>query len=302
VSFDSMLRRREINSEAGAPRLRATVAAATGPVRDVALAVEERLVWPGADALKGIFDAVRWPFERLAWVVEQRLVWPLQERSGEWSAPRRAAVAAAALAAVGAGAASLLLLGSGGGGHATAARSVAVRVAPPAPQPQPASPAAPILHGAPPVFAPAPKGGVQAPLPKTKAAHGAAAATPAKGASAAASAAPGEVAGPAAITAARHFSAAFVLYETGQAGPGVRSAFHTTATPKLAASLLHRPPRLPANVDVPRAKVLNVAPGPQLGDDCTVSVSLLRVGLTSELRLSMHRKKNGPWLVKGVLG
>jgi hypothetical protein len=110
------------------------------------------------------------------------------------------------------------------------------------------------------------------------------------------------VAGKAAIADGREFADVFVLYETGQADAEVRSDFHATATPQLAAALLHRPPRLPANVEVPQAKVLNVVPGPQLGDNCTVSVSLLRVGVTSELRLSLHRTKDGSWLVKDVLG
>ena len=299
-----MLRRRQINSEAGAPRLRSTMATATGPVRDAAWAVEERLVWGAADVLKGIFDAVKWPFERLSWALERRLVWPIQERTGDWSAPLR--VAAVALAAVGVGAASLLLLASGNGGHATAARTVAARVAP-QPQPGPVAPAAPTLHGAPPAFGAAPQTGAKTPAPAeaapaVEAPRAAEAATPADTSSATTSGAPGEVAGPAAITVARRFSGAFVLYETGQADPEVRSAFHATATPQLAASLLRRPPRLPANVNVPQAKVLNVVPGPQLGDDCTVSVSLLRVGISSELRLSMHRTKSAVWQVKDVLG
>jgi hypothetical protein len=296
-----MPRRRQINSGAAVPRLRSTVATATGPVREAAWAVEERLVWGGADLLRGIFDAAKWPFERLAWAVERRLVWPLQERIGGWSAPPRAAgVAAVALAAV--GVVSLLLIDSGGG-NATVARTVATRVAPSPPR-QPIAQPAPTLHGAPPVFGAAPQAGAKTRAP-AKAAHAAPAAATAKPAdtsSATASAAPGEVAGPAAITVSRRFSDAFVRYETGQADAEVRAAFRATATPQLAASLLHRPPRLPANVEVPRAKVLNVVPGPSLGKDCTVSVSLLRVGLTSELRLSMHREKSGDWMVKDVLG
>jgi hypothetical protein len=67
--------------------------------------------------------------------------------------------------------------------------------------------------------------------------------------------------------------------------------------------LLRRPPRLPANVKVPKAKVLNLVPGPVLGDTHTLSVSLLRVGVTSELRIDMQRdKKTGEWRVTDVLG
>jgi hypothetical protein len=94
------------------------------------------------------------------------------------------------------------------------------------------------------------------------------------------SAAAGEVKdpGPAAIDVARRFSGAFVLYETGSNNPKVRKAFAATATPQLTKALLRRPPRLPANVEVPKAKVLNVVPGPRSGDTFTLSASLLRVG------------------------
>lgn len=295
-----MLRRRQINAGVATPRLRSTVATATGPVRDVAWAVEERLVWGAADGLRAIFETAKWPFERLAWMVERRLVWPTQERTANWSQPLRAGSAVAVvLAALGIAALALLPRGSGSDGKATVARSVAVRVAPSAKQPAPAP--APVLHGAPPVFTPAEPAAPSA-AAETKAEPTAAAVAPTEASTATTSAAPGEVAAPAAIDVARRFADAFVLYETGQAEGDVRSAFHATATPKLANSLLHRPPRLPANVEVPQAKVLNVVPGPQLGNDCTVSVSLLRVGLTSELRLSMHRIKGGDWQVKDVLG
>ena len=83
---------------------------------------------------------------------------------------------------------------------------------------------------------------------------------------------------------AREFAGAFVLYETGQDSAKVKSVFHQTATPDLAQALLKRPPRLPANVKVPEAKVLNIVAGPRHGDTYTLSVSLLRVGVTSELR------------------
>ena len=92
---------------------------------------------------------------------------------------------------------------------------------------------------------------------------------------------------------ARRFADAFVLYETGQGDARVRAAFGSTATPALAQSLLRRPPRQPASVKVPKAKVLNVVAGPSSGGVYPVSVSLLRVGLTSELRLEMERAKHG---------
>ena len=74
---------------------------------------------------------------------------------------------------------------------------------------------------------------------------------------------PGPPAGAEAIAVARDFSGAFVVYETGGESSEVRKAFAETATPELAKALLKRPPRLPANVEVPKAKVLNVVPAPR---------------------------------------
>ena len=125
------------------------------------------------------------------------------------------------------------------------------------------------------------------------------------------------MAGPAAIAVARQFAGAFVLYETGHDTAAVKSAFHASATPELAKALLERPPRLPADVKVPEAKVLNIVAGPKHGDTYTLSVSLLRVGVTSELRLDMQKTPSGDspnaardstgsdkvhWLVTDVLG
>ena len=53
---------------------------------------------------------------------------------------------------------------------------------------------------------------------------------------------------------------------------------------------------------MPKAKVLNVVPGPSHGGVYTVSVSLLRVGVTSELRLEMEQLKGRRWRVTNVLG
>jgi len=118
-----------------------------------------------------------------------------------------------------------------------------------------------------------------------------------------------EVAGPAAIKVARHFADAFVLYEIGKTSAHVRKVFAETASPDLAKALLRRPPRLPSNVKVPKARVLNVVVGPTHGDTYTVSASLLRVGVTSELRLDMKRvpqdsggEKELVWQVSDVTG
>lgn len=282
-------------------------------LRERAINLEERLVWNGSDALLGLADALRARVERGAWALEDRVVWPLRERVGGWSPPapsrRSTQVAAAAVGALAVAAAVLLLVVSGGGSAAPRAPELATQVASPAPSSPvkaaaPAKPA-PVLHGAVPLFAPATKAAAKASSAaqaKAPLANRSEAATAADASSAATGAAPGQVAGPEAIAAARRFAKAFVLYETGTIDSGVRATFSATTTTRFDAALLHRPPRLPSNVRVPRAKVLNVVAGPQLGDNATVSVSLLRLGLTSELRLSMHREKDGSWLVKEGLG
>ena len=90
---------------------------------------------------------------------------------------------------------------------------------------------------------------------------------------------------------AREFAGAFVLYEIGNDSPKVKRRSHATASPDLAQALLGRPPRLPSNVKVPKAKVLNIVAGPRHGGTYTLSVSLLRVGVTSELRIDMRRRR-----------
>jgi hypothetical protein len=101
---------------------------------------------------------------------------------------------------------------------------------------------------------------------------------------------------------ARRFAEAFVVYEIGGIDTKVRKAFNQTSTKQLSRSLLHRPPRQPASVKVPRAKVVNVVAGPSKGSVYTVSVSLLRVGVTSELRLEMERGVGKKWQVTNVFG
>jgi hypothetical protein len=101
---------------------------------------------------------------------------------------------------------------------------------------------------------------------------------------------------------ARRFAEAFVVYEVGGIDTKVRKTFNQTSTKQLSRSLLHRPPRQPASVKVPRAKVVNVVAGPSKGKVYSVSVSLLRVGVTSELRLEMERGVGKKWQVTNVFG
>jgi len=290
---------------------------------DAAFAVEERVVWGGADVLRRVAEVVKWPFERIAWAVERGLVWPLQERANGWNASVRiAGVAALVVLAAGAGVAGLVLASGddGGGGSggtvvsatpaptSTPAAAAAAKVAPTA--------AAPVLQGAKPDFATGADNGTaksSAESPAAEVPTGSAAPTAgstsevARSAqssdSAAAGAAGEKTAGPAAIKVAHQFAGAFVLYEIGSKSSSVRSVFNETATPQLTHALLQRPPRQPAGTPVPKAKVLNIVAGPHHGDTYTLSVSLLRVGVTSELRLDMQRdEKTGKWQVTDALG
>jgi hypothetical protein len=112
----------------------------------------------------------------------------------------------------------------------------------------------------------------------------------------------GPVAPKAAKQTARRFAQAFVVYEVGGVDGGVRSEFRHTSTKQLSRALLHRPPRQPAAVKVPRAKVVNVVAGPSKDGVYPVSVSLLRVGVTSELRLELEQGVGKKWQVTNVLG
>lgn len=262
--------------------------------------------------------------EDLSLALRDRLLWPVEDRLLALSDRGRAAVA---------GGAVVLALGIGIGGYSlasgesdpTVARQVAVAVEP-APQSVKAEPKPepePTLQGATPVFKakepedPAAVGGSKAiatPSPATSTQTGNAAtdtisSTPAAhpaGASASASASTSTVdgppAGPAGVAVARKFAKAFVVYETGGDETEVREAFVATATPELTRALMRRPPRQPSNVEVPKAKVLNVVPAPSQGRVYPVSISLLRVGATSELRLEMEQLKNKQWRVVNVLG
>jgi hypothetical protein len=301
----------------GEPERRRRLPAAVG---DAAMALEDKLFWRIGDTFKAFFEVVRWPFERIAWALQRRLIWPLQDRASELSGPGRVlAVGGSAVVAVVA-VTGLALATSGGSATPTAApvavapKPVAKISPPPAPKP-----AAPTLHGAAPVFkSPAGKSssGVDPAKPIETSPAGSSGATTSSAAtgkissdpssstsgSAQTSAVDGAPAGKQAIAVARDFSGAFVVYETGGEEAEVGQTFATTATPELAKALLKRPPRLPANVKVPKAKVLNVVAGPSHGGVYSLSVSLLRVGVTSELRLEMEKLKGEGWRVTNVLG
>ena len=276
-------------------------------------------VWVAQDrvrtGLKGTRSAIVRPLERAGFGLQERLIWPLQDRAATMSAPARAfSTGVVVLLAAGAGVAGLIWAAPDGP-HKTAATQVAASSTP-AQAPTPA-PVEPTLQGAAPVFEPAesqPPSEVDpakaivksSPSQSSTTSADTAQTSSASASSSNANAQGPEVDGPRAgskaIAVAHDFAGAFVLYETGETDLEVREAFDQTATPELARALLKRPPRLPANVEVPKAKVVNIVPAPSHGDVYPVSVSLLRVGLTSELRLDMEQQKGKGWRVTNVLG
>ncbi len=264
-------------------------------------------------ALLAASDRVRWPFERAIWASERVVIWPLQERFAGWApAGRNAGAGALAIAAAAAVLAGVLLLP--GGSEPARERVVAparVAIETSGPQPQAADePSGPVLQGAPPRFDVGKSvGGAKSDGSGEKAAGDGsdelAAAdgveTDSKAATASSSSRKPVPAGPAAMKVARRFSEAFVFYEVGERPARAKAVFAETAAPRLAEALSKRPPRQPSEGGVPKAKVLNLVPGPRAGKAYTVSASLLRVGLTSELRLELN-KKRGQWLVTDVRG
>ena len=268
-------------------------------------------------------------FEDLSLALREHLLWPVEDRLLGLGDRGRATVAGGAVVlALGLGIGGYSLLGSGGS-EPTAAGPVAIvakqapEPAAPAPSPEPKPEPEATLHGAAPVFEPADekekvadsKDVESAAAPASTAANtgnpatdtitssptaSAAAATTSKAARTA-DVPDGPPAGPAAIAVARKFADAFVVYETGDAEEA-REDFKATATAELTKALMRRPPRQPAGVEVPEAKVLNVVPAPSHGTIYPLSVSLLRLGATSELRLEMEQLKNQGWRVTNVLG
>jgi len=262
--------------------------------------------------LRGVADVVRWPFERAGWAIERGVLWPLRERCAGRSGRSAGAAALIAIAAAAVLVGVLLLPSGDSAPQEQVAAPTRVAIAPPGPQPQTAKPNGPVLKGAMPSFdvgkstSVAKTSGEEAGTAEpagaaTEADAGTEAAQPEESAAAATSSTKPAPAGPAAMKVARRFSEAFVFYEIGERPARAKTVFGETATSQLADALDERPPRLPAGAKVPKARVVNLVPGPRAGKAYTVSVSLLRVGLTSELRLELN-KENGQWLVTDVRG
>ena len=275
------------------------------PARRAWWAFEEHVLWRAGDTLRVAASEARWPLQRLGWGLQRRIAWPVQDRLADRGPAARGGVALLLVAAAGGALAGGVLISSSGSDPASApvprladTRSpnpVSVVLAHP-------SASGPVLQGVTPDLRA---------TERDAAAAGSSPADPsATGSSSPPSAAPSapaaEVPSPAdvpkAMDVANRFANAFVLYEIGKADAGVRQTFHRTAAEPLARSLAKRPPRQPDGVQVPRAKVLNVVPGPLHGTRLSVSVALLRLGATSELRLQLENRQKLGWQVSDVRG
>lgn len=316
---------------AGDPSRRARILeSVTWPARRAGWAVEKVVLWPAADLMRRLADIVTWPFERVIWAFRSRVAWPLQDRFSERGRPVRTAIAVSAVglavAAAGAGAIS----GSPNGSAAPGASPI-VASAEPIELPDSAERALfssagteeevaetsdnPVLLGVAPNFEVA---GAVSNAGSGDAVNAGAGGTPINS-----DAGPGAAPSPAgsdetftatkadipkpdtvrpALNVSRQFADAFVLYEIGEGDDGVRTTFQKTAAKPLVAALKERPPRLPKGVKVPQAKVLNVVPGPRKGKSLSVSVALVRLGASSELRLRLKHDKETGWLVSDVRG
>jgi len=102
------------------------------------------------------------------------------------------------------------------------------------------------------------------------------------------------------LRVAHRFATTFVSYEIGE--KKASGEFAETATPKLARELKENPPKLPSAGQIPKATVVNVVRGKKKGNTMQVSVSLMRTGAASELRLALVREKGEGWRVSEVRG
>jgi hypothetical protein len=265
--------------------------------------------------MQGMFERATWPVRKLTWLIEEKVIWPLADAirgrgthaapSPVDSAPRRrpdvriALGVVAAAAAVGVGIAAFV--GSTGPGSATTSapdippRAAALPDAPASSKPEGEQPST--LQGVAPNFDSSSKSGASKASATTDTQV-----SPLKGTNDKPSSIPPGVADDvAALHTARDFAGAFVLYEVGKSNATVKQTFARTATPALARALRDRPPRLPDSVKVPVAKVQNVVLGARQAREVDASVSLLRLGDLSELRLTLT-KRHGTWAVNEVRG
>lgn len=277
-------------------------------VREAAWNLEERLLWRTSDAARSrvrrfagrlrelvirafvrsrlaVRNLLNGPLQRITLrtrrllvpvrrVVETKLIWPLADRWDEHGLIARSG----AVALVGTASVMALLVGinmSRGPAPSPQASSAAV-AATTAPVDLASQPTT--LEGVAPQFAPA--DAAAGPVPQ---------ATPAPS-------------GPGPAAVAWRFSQAFVDYEIGRTGTKTGQTFAETASPDLAKALSEDPPRLPNGTPVPAARVLNVVLGKESEKEVVASVSLLRVGTVSEVKLTLTHAEDNIWKVSEVLG
>jgi hypothetical protein len=300
----------EESKPAEAPTLGSRVA---WPVRRAWWAVQEGIIWRASDVGRALADDARWPFERIGWGIRRYVAWPASDFYAERGALGRSSIAATLLIAGGAAAFGGVQLADSGNPAPSMRQVAAVTGAAsndlerrpmliPAEIPEPAE-TGPVLQGVAPTFEPVSNensngGAADDEAPETDSTGSSDAV--ADDATAENAPDPDTVREPLAV--ARRFAAAFVAYEIGEGVAEARTTFRETASPALARALVDRPPRQPASVEVPKAKVLNLVPGPRQDKMLPVSVSLLRLGATSELRLDLERTEEGDWLVGDVRG
>jgi hypothetical protein len=267
-------------------KLRGALEDAGWQARQAAMALEEGVIWRGADATRALAQrASGSPLGRAAVrlrsSVERRVAWPLTDELRDRGELARPAVATAAVALALAAATGGALTSRGGDAEvgaqtataATARTGLAAAYAANADEAERGD----SLDGVAPTFGD--ERGSQQPVP----------ATPRR--------APEDPAG----RTAWQFAHAFVLYEIGDADR-VREQFTRICTPALARSLGESPPRLPANVKVPKARVLNVVIGTRTRERVEASAALLRLDAVSEVRLTLERSKKHGWRVSEVRG
>jgi hypothetical protein len=260
----------------------------------------------------GMFERATWPLRKLIWLIEEKLLWPVsdairgrgahaapdQARPGRRADVRIALATVGVAALVGVGIASLVRTPDASDNSTLAPASApAVGQAPSIPAGKAKAPST--LQGVTPDF--------QASA-KSKPTDSAATTTDTTSTSPLADTnskpstiPPGVANDTAALQTARGFAGAFVLYEVGKTNAKVKHTFARTATLALANALRDRPPRLPDSVKVPTAKVENVVIGASHGKEVDASISLLRLGDLSELRLTLT-KRGGDWAVSEVRG
>ena len=266
-------------------------------------------MWRASDVGRALADDARWPLERVAWAVRRYLVWPVVDLFANRGALGRSSLAATVLIAGGAAAFGGVQLADREE-PAPAIQQVAQVTAPfaevenrvqnpvaDAPEPDP-EPTGPVLQGVAPTFEPVSNDDGE----DAGTASDTADTSDDSDSGDDAANVPDPESVPQPLAVARRFAAAFVSYEIGEGISEARTVFRETASPALAKALADRPPRQPASVEVPRAKVLNIVPGPRREKMLAVSVSLLRLGATSELRLDLERTEEGDWLVGDVRG